>query len=404
MLQTRTRNLFYLLLVFLASAVLYAIFFYTQKPISYTFSYLFDGNQYLKSYLYFSGAVESYRVSFPFHSRVMMPLLVSFLHYDVISGFNIVNSVFILGGILAIFQCWRNLGFPVYLVIAGLAWLTLHWVGIIRYNLYDPVSVDTPLYLFGIIFLVAVIRNKPWLMLLSSVIPVFNKESIIPILAVLLLFYMIQWMRREEHFKIMLFYAVALFSVILIKMLLDHYFPPLQSGRGSIRTLLFHSRETLQHPFRIIHWLTGCIVAFGPWLALFLMTKTQKKIAVDKPEFLLLLMAIAWLVISFLGGNDFTRLIFLGFPFIMTWFLYSLKDLPPRIIFFSLFLGLPFTRFFEMIPDPGRLGWQPFNAWHPEFASPAICLGWTSYFVIMGVVIFVIKRREENKQIENRID
>ena len=241
-------------------------------------------------------------------------------------------------------------------------------------------------------------------MLASAAVSILNKESIIPILGILVFYYIIQWMRKEESYKIMLFFIAALCTVVIIKVILNHDFPPLQPGRGSVRTMLFHSKETLQHPFRIIHWIAGLVVAFGPFLVLFLITKIKKITFDSKEEVVMTLASLASLAISFLGGNDFTRLIFLGFPFIMTWFLYNLRELPPRLIFISLLLGLPFTRFFEVIPDPGKLGWHPFIKWHTEFTSPLICWGWIGYFLVMGIVIFLIKRKGEVKPKENTVN
>ncbi len=374
------------------TVILYIIFYHTQAPLTYSFSKLFDGNQYMKALRFFKGQSGDYDVSFPYHSRIMIPFLASLLPYDQINAFNYLNFLFILAGVLYMYIVWDTIGFPFWLSFAGILWLTVHWIGIIRYNLYDPVTVDVPLYFFQALFLVAVLKNKYWFMIMVAVISVLNKESIIAFLVVLTAYYFIQWIRKTEPASKFLYFLVALLLTLTLKLLINHYFPPLERGRGSVITLLFFARETLRNPFRIIHWLAALSVAFGPWLALFIILKYKTKIFMAK-EILPALLSLASLAISFRGGGDFTRLIFLGFPFIMTWFFYSMKNTKPALIYFTLFIGFPLTLFWKTIPNPALKGWLAFYNWHPEFAPPGITWLWVGYFFVAGVLLYFLKKK-----------
>ncbi len=392
MLSLKNNKLLQLFSVTAVTVILYVIFYHTQESLTYSFSALFDGNQYLKAYQFFKGQTGQYNVSFPYHSRIMMPFLASLLPYDPINAFNYLNFIFILAGVLSMYILWDMLRFPFYLNLTAIVWLTLHWSGIIRYNLFDPVTVDVPLYLFQSLFLVAVLKNKPWLMILAAVISVINKESIIAFLVILVLYYSIQWIRKEEPARKFWFFVSALTAAVILKAIINNYFPPVEHGRSSLITLLFYARETLRDPFRIVHWLAGLSVAFGPWLALYILLKFRSG-KFTKSELLPGILSLTALAISFLGGGDFTRLIFLGFPFIMTWFFYSMKEVKPAILFFTFLTGLPLTMFWRSIPNPAVRGWLAFYNWHPEFAPPGITWLWVGYFFAAGMVLFFIVRK-----------
>jgi hypothetical protein len=396
MLRLKDNKIFQILLITLITFVIYIYYFQTQSPLTYSFSNLFDGVQYFKSYRFFKGESAGYTVSFPYHSRIMVPFLASLMPYDAINSFNFWNFIFILAGILMMYICWDRLGFPFHLILAGILWLLLHWPGIIRYNLFDPVTVDVPLYLFQALFLLAVIKSKPWVMLIVAVLSVLNKESVIPLVMIISIYYFYLWIRQKNSPENLIFSAIALFAVVFIKILLNHFFPFPEHGRGSLITLLFHVKETLLNPFRIIHWLSGFSVAFGPWLALYILTKIKNK-SFGQEELIPALLSMAILVISFLGGGDFTRLIFLGFPFVMTLVFYAVRDINPKLISISLLMGLPLTRFWESIPDPALKGWPAFYNWHPEFAVPAITWLWIIYFLMTVLVLFLVQRRLQTK-------
>lgn len=392
MLQLKDNKILQVLSISFITIIIYVYYFQTQNPLTYSFSSLFDGVQYLKSYRFFNGETSGYSVSFPYHSRIMMPFLASWMPYDAMNSFNYLNFLFILAGVLIMYFCWEQLGFPFYLSLAGILWLSVHWAGMIRYNLFDPVTVDVPLYLFQAVFLLAVIKNKPWVMLITAAISVLDKESIIPLVAVMFMYYAYEWIRKRNSPKNLVFFTAALLLTIAVKSILNHYFPYPEQGRGSVITLLFHVRETLLHPFRIIHWLAGLSVAFGPWLALYILVKMKYKNFLQE-EVIPLILSFTILIISFLGGGDFTRLIFLGFPFIMTLFFYTLKDLNPRLIYLALLVGLPVTRFWESIPDPAIKGWWAFYNWHPEFAMPVITWMWVAYFFMAAAALYFAMRK-----------
>jgi len=108
--------------------------------------------------------------------------------------------------------------------------------------------------------------------------------------------------------------------------------------------------------------------------------------------------SILYLLFGILAGGDILRIIFLGFPFIMTAILQSLQKENMHLILISFVLSLPLFKLRSIIPDPVS-DWSNFIEWYPEYASVLMVMIWLAYGVICAVVLFFAKRHYEHRKI-----
>ena len=382
-----------LILLILISIGLFFLYLEIQPDLTYTFSPLFDGNKYLKAYYFFDHQVTHYAVPFPINSRVLVPFMASLLPFTgPVSNFLAINLIFTILSVTVIYLLWKNLKIPPGHIMTGFFWLLIHWVGIIRYNIFDPVTVDVPLYLFqSLLLLVLFSRKYKWLLILGPVATI-QKESFPALLVVLLILYLAEAYLQKSSYKPSLIIGMALVLSLILKALVNYYFPPVDPGRNSIIVILFHMKETLIHPFRLIRWLIAIFTAYGPMLMLALWTTIKTK-SVFKGDRELLYLSFAYLFLSLFAGGDLTRIAFLGFPFIMTWVLVKLKKVQGFIFKAAFLAGIPLLKFFGTIPDPVVSGWDKFNNWFPEFANPVIVLLWLVYGILCLGMFRIIEKK-----------
>jgi hypothetical protein len=84
-----------------------------------------------------------------------------------------------------------------------------------------------------------------------------------------------------------------------------------------------------------------------------------------------------------------TRIIFLGFPIIMTYIVLKLKNEHYLIACVCFLLSIPQMYFFHIIPN-NILLWNPDNNWYPEFGSTAYALNWGIYFLVCFSLVKVL--------------
>ncbi len=384
----------YLLFVLLIiSSGLFYLYLNIQPQLTHSFSDLFDANKYEKIYRYFEENQSSLDVAFPFFSRILVPWLASLLPGEsATKSFIIINFIFTLLSVASIYFLWIKTGISRGYIMTGFFWLLVHWAGIVRLNIFDPITVDVPIYFFQALLLLVLFKRKyGWLLLLAPV-ATLQKESFIGLLAVILIVHLYWIYSRKESFLPSLVILIALLLGILTKEAVNHYLYPDPEGRSSLITILFHARETLLNPFRFIRWLAGVFTAYGPLLILAVWYSIKnKKYLSDNLE--LLALSVTYLGFSFLGGDDFTRIAFLGFPFIMTWIFKNLQNVHGFLFKAAFIMGLPLMRLLSKIPDPAISGWIKFRNWYPELANPIIVILWLSYGVLSWFVFKTIEKK-----------
>ena len=382
----------YWLLVFLFFAAGLYFFYQVNQPfLSYDFAPQFDGNDYRGIYEYFTGMTGAYKVPFPFNGRLLVPWLASLVGTgDIIWDFRAVNLLFTLLGVFMLFELWRTLGFERHWFLFGIGWLCLHWTGLIRLNAFDPITVDVPTYFFQALLLWLVLKRRfVWLLLLGP-IATLQKESIIGVLAVLALFGFLHNRKAKDGFFDLKWILLAFVLSYASKLLIGHFFPPAEAGKGAFITLAYHAKEALLHPFEFVRWAMAAFVAFGPILLVGL-SRLRLRGHYDMKRMLLLSCSSLYLAYGILAGGDMTRIIFLGFPFIMTWLIYELKELPRPRVWLLAILSLPLTFLVSHIPDPA-FSWDVWESWYPEFASSSVVGFYAAYGLFTMLLWFGFKK------------
>jgi hypothetical protein len=379
------RKLILVLLVIL-TGLTFAFYRQEQNYITYQGCKLCDGNQYLGMYNYFEGINSEYIAKFPYYSRALVPFLASFFfENDPYSGFQFINLLFSILAVISLFFVWEKLQLPWYLSALGFFWLLFHWTGLIRLNAFDPITIDVPIYLVhALLILIFLSRKFNWLYILGP-LAVIQKESIIVLLMVLLVYsYLYNRLYKEDKLPLLTI-AIALGLSVLTKFIFTLVFPPSEPGYSSIRLVLFYIREVLIDPFRLVRWITGVLTAYGAILMVSLFKIRRENIEDRNLSFLTIMSAIS-ILLSILGGQDSTRIAFLGFPFVMTWILLLVRECDWRMIGAALFFSLPLMRIFEKIPDPGK-DFSTFALWYPEFAPASLVTGLAGYFALVLLIL-----------------
>src|SRR6185437_8372743 len=251
-----------LAVVLFTSAVVY-FYFHRIAVMDYDNCPMCDAHSYTQLYNYFKGNEPGYKVSFPFSGRPVIPLLAALLPYDIISNFNIVNFVFLLASVTVIYLLWKRLNIPFYLIAVGVFWLLFHWVGIIRNNISDPITVDVPVYLFHTLVVFIFLSKKyKWLWLLCPIV-VLQKEVITAFILILLMYESgFFWVvKKKLYFNWDVF--IALIICIVVKQTYTYFYPAIRPDHNSVRTAMIAVIECLSEPMRMAHWMVAVFVAFG---------------------------------------------------------------------------------------------------------------------------------------------
>jgi hypothetical protein len=381
------KALLFIFLLVLITGLALSFYAHYQPVASYELELQLDGNQYRKMYDCFTGQTHSYQVSFPFHARIFVPWLAAQLFPgNALQAFKNVNLIFSFLAVLSLFWLWSRLCIPLHLMRAGFFWLLFHWTGLIRLNLFDPITVDLPLYFFQTLFLIFLLQRHWKHLLWLGPLATVQKESFPALLLVLLLYG---------------------YAYNLAKGMVNYYFPPQETGRSAVITILYHAREILRDPFLLIRWLVALFTAYGGilWLAVWqgwtglvqqpyrqsgarVDLLTRKLFADDFFLPLLLLFSLVYFGLGLLAGGDFTRILFLGFPIVMTLILLSVRNYPTWLVYLAWLLSLPLMRLEAIIPDIGK---EParFAEWYPEFAPVQRVLIWLAYLLVAGGLLWL---------------
>ena len=362
----RQSNKFYLYLIIygLVVASLYHIF---QPPNNFRNGHLADANEYVKIYDFFEGVTETYQVRFGIHNRLVIPILASFLPGDQPElSFFLVNSLFAILSLLAIFYLMQSFKINQTFILLSICYFSLHWVGPFRQNAIDPINVDMAVYFFEVIFLVLFIKRKYWVLLILAPIVIAIKEIFLALLVVFLVVGILwRFFFKDKSISIPWIFGILILG-ISTKVVLNYFYPSVSPGRNSLIVMAFHTREMILNPDHLLRWILSLFAAFGGFL--FLIIKKPKKLSFNPENKLILhILTLSVLSLSILGGMDYTRLIFLGFPYVMISIILIGK--PGFIEFIIAFIiSIILTRFWLILPDPSA-SMKLYNNWAPEISD-----------------------------------
>lgn len=396
----------------LAAAALY--FFQQQPTVSYQDCDLCDGNQYLPAYQYFRGEVESYQVNFPYHSRILIPLLAAqFPFENPIHNFECLNLIISFLTINLLLWFWQQLPFSTLWRNWGLFWLIFHWVGILRLNLLDSLTVDVGVYFFEVILLLLLyFRKYTWLLLITP-LATLEKESFLALMVVLTVFTAVyEYFQSKKISKFILPFALALVLGLLSKGIAEIYFTGMNAeGKNSIATLLFHSKNMVLEPLSFVRWLLAFLTGYGIISLLLFLPKNVKYYLdllqkVENPKaqfwlFSLLILNFSGILLGITGGREMTRIQFLAYPIVMTFLLYFTPKLPLSQSIFIILSSLPLMRLLQAIPD-AIIFWRTQGNWYPDFMPLGEMTFWGVYFGFCWIVLKLLSKLYQNLS-KNRI-
>ena len=351
---------------------------------SYTYPLLdprFDAHQYAKAYNYFKGYNATYELSFPFHTRVLMPWLAAHLPFnDLKTDFVWLNGIFIVLTVALLTRVWLKLNIRPFWIAIALFWILFHWKGLVRMYLPDPVTADVGGYFWLAVCLTLLLRQDSALMgyrngllLLYPVamMATLQKESFIAVIGITVVWAVISSAgnSKEENFTYLIgarTQSITTQFLLLFCVCLGAYygvaflFPPVSSDwrNNALISILRGMRRYLAHPELFLRLPVSWLLAYGPfWLALVpqrfaFFPPIQKNLTSDRS--LLTFHCFLWLFLSIAGGGDTTRILFNGMPFVLTFLLLKLNQQPNWAGWYVFLTSLPLMRLMELEPDLGR--------------------------------------------------
>lgn len=374
----------YIFIFFIYSSVFIFSYATTELP-SYPKIPLMDGNQYLCMWNYFKhhGTDMNYNVSFPFNGRILYIWIASLFPDSIepLQIFILLNYCFGITTILFLLYIWNKLSLPIYQSLFLLVYACIHWSGIIKQYMIDPVGVDIPYLLYITTLLYLILFDKYTYLFILAILGTAIKEAILPFLLLLLLYKLFQKKNiRIQNRKLkftftnidpaILKITTALIAGVLCKIIINFYFPSIQSGykMSSIGTVLKITYQIFKEPFHILNWLVGIVLVFGILVFPFLKGLTDRKYWSGKNGELLIY-TILGIVLAIIGGGDHTRIAFLSFPFFFTFILlYWKKNINSFSWLLYLVPSIYFTKCWIKLPT-STVDWEEFSQWYPEYSS-----------------------------------
>ncbi|MFY0626112.1 MAG: hypothetical protein JXR07_07455 [Reichenbachiella sp.] len=372
-------------LLLLITTALYAIFYQFHVPLNYESCELCDRHQYKKIYDYFDAGFIS-QIKFPFYTRPLIPLLASWVPaLDIVYSFHLLNFLFTLFGAAMLLHLWNELKIPRTIIGIGFFWLFFHWTGIIRYNLMDYVTVDVALYLIHALALFLFIKKKYGLFYFLTPLAILVKDSFIPVMILFIVVNIyhnrINWFKESKHLIFPLILGIVFQKLILWLM------PEQMDQKSSLMALLYHIKLALDNPFRFVRWFAAIGSAFGVFPAL-IVYRFRWKNYLNLLPMTLGITSLMFIVFGLTAGEDMTRIIFLGFPFIMTLVLLILKNERLPIIIGALLLSIPFMHLYPLHVDV---------KWAVDYASQNFVFKWAGIYIITLILFFIIVAFSDKK-------
>ncbi len=381
----RTKLIYVYLTIF---GLVLALFYYFFQPfVEYQNSPLADSNKYEKIYEYFRGGSVDYHIKFPFNSRVLIPFLAAQLCSDNINfNFFIVNSIFAVLSILFIYKIMDFYQIDGKIILLSVLWISLHWAGPFRQNAFNPVNVDLPMYCLEVMFLLLFLHKKYVFLLGLSLISISIKEVFLALSIIFCAIALLdRFVTRNNSYSIY-WMLVIVIAGIIFKVGLDALFPS-NNDSHALFTIFYALQDFINHPLNILRWLLAFFTVFAAFSFSFRISDLRiQQRRIDHIS-ILFIVSIFMMLLSFLGGRDYTRLIMLVYPFIMT-FIVLISKVQFREYLFLFLISLPLSRFW-MVRTDSVSGMDKFKNWLPEYADTQHLVLWLAVFVVyFALVLF----------------
>jgi hypothetical protein len=374
-----------IILQVITTGVFYA-YYLLQPVVEYGQCVRCDGNQYLQIYQYFQGEIDTTTLNYPFQNRPFVPFLASLLPFDALPSFRIINFIFSLLAVNSLYFLWKKLEITLVWRCLGVFWLLFHWIGLIRLNTYDCLTVDVPLYFFQTLLIwIFLTKRFDWLWLLTP-IATLQKESFLALLIVSIFVGLFNQEEANKTSKLKIIVGSTVLG-ILANWASNYFLPATNPANNFLYTIWLHIYILLSNPFRFLQWLTAIFIAFGVFGFGWFRWKNLVLLRNQPLYDYMSVWGLTYLLFGLLAGGDSTRIVFLGFPFLMTLLLWLWQKEAWWKGAIAFLLSLPILHLINRMPDQTK-NWDAFSAWYPEFAEAGILGLWAIY----GLVCYIIMK------------
>ena len=346
---------FEVLILLLFYALIFWVYQFTQHHISYEAEPLLDAHHYLRSYLFFKGDISHYQVGFPFNTRIAMPFFAAILPTDdVILNFTIIHFILIGTTVYVLHLIFKELKMSLPLRLLSMFFFFFFWLSPIRFIAHEPIQTDSACYLIFALFILFLLKDQFIAILVLSMVSVFFKEALLPLLFVTSIYYVFQ---KDAKKVVYLFtcFIIGLFTLYLLR----YFFPPQQEHwqHHGIVTILRIIKIIALNPLIVVRWFSALVASFG---VLLLFNNYSKQHLQQLSTWLL----IVSLLLALFAGGDHTRIMITAFPFVV-WFLHDLQLQKTRL--FILFgLSIPCFHLFSILPNITE---PSYNTWFMEYTD-----------------------------------
>jgi hypothetical protein len=243
------------LFILVLTLSVFVFYFKFQPTIDYSICPKCDAHQYSKIYHYFKSKDTNFSVLFPFNSRILTPFLAARLPSDdIILNFKLINLFFTLASIYLLFLLWFQLKIPLHLIFFGLFWLLFHWLGIIRLNMLDPITVDVGVYFFEILLLWCLLYEKYFILSIITPFAIAQKEVFLALLVIFFAYQLFIFFIQKSKINLLPITGILILG-ICTKISLDTIFYATNStGKNALFTVFFHLKQHVLDPLDFILW------------------------------------------------------------------------------------------------------------------------------------------------------
>lgn len=378
-----------LLVVAAVTAAIWYLVYLLQPIMEYERVALADGHQYLLMHNCFK-TNDCVPVRYPYSLRLLVPWLASVYPAETpLKSFLFVNF---WGSVIAMplmVWLWQLVQVSRQQRVIGTFIVLTHFIGVVRYNIFDPIAVDVPLYIFQPLFLIIILKKKYYHLLWLAPLATVQKESFIGLLTVWILFEYLWNTAFKNSVKWLLIPLVALVLAVLVKQLAGARMPNSNSF-GFMLEILYNIKLMLLNPTEILRALAALFTAYGAFL--YLGIKNFGSAIFYQKERTILVLCIVYLGFGFVAGRDATRIFFLGAPFLLTYLLICTDKVPCKLVWLVILLTLPMYHLYEIMDVPAYTEGS-FENWLPKYASLPKALLINLYSIIaIAVTAYFYKR------------
>lgn len=372
-----------------------------------------DCVQYLALFDHFRSGGPIDGLVHPFNTRPLVPFLASLVPLaDPYQCFFVVNLVFTNAFFLLLWHVLvSRLRLRLSHVLVAFLWFGLHWAGVVRVYVYCPVLVDTPVFFLQALLLAVIVTCRSWWLVPLSAVATATKDMFWIYNGAMLLYVVgakIADARRPDPRPVdrSLLPAVLVATAVsaVVQWIVLALFPASAPYESYPAAIVHWIAERLDNPDGFLRWMASMGAVYGCFPALALSRLSGHRWS--HRTGLVAVLALSSVAAS-LGTTNMTRIIALGFPFVMTMALELLRQERPLALAVAFAAGLPLMRLASLLPIPevpsSDATIAALSTWCPEWATLPVVNALLLYAVVASACVLWVRRalaplpREEPK-------